>query len=68
MLHLIDFGPFRIKRSLESGHLIDTNLKREALSLVDKIQWEDKGPELAVAFGGEEGGGGGSHEDDEYRY
>uniref|UniRef100_A0A0K8S4Z8 Brix domain-containing protein n=1 Tax=Lygus hesperus TaxID=30085 RepID=A0A0K8S4Z8_LYGHE len=58
----------RIKQSLETGHVIDTNLRREALSLVDKVQWEDKGPELAAAYGGEDGGGGGTHQDDEYRW
>jgi U3 small nucleolar ribonucleoprotein protein IMP4 len=57
----------KIKKSLEVGVPIDTNLKKEALNLVQKLQWEDKGPELSVALGTEEGGACGTHEDDEYR-
>ncbi|XP_022184237.1 U3 small nucleolar ribonucleoprotein protein IMP4 [Nilaparvata lugens] len=58
----------RLKRSLEEGTQIDTDLRRHALKFVDKVQWDDKGPELAVALGTESGGGGINHEDDEYRW
>lgn len=58
----------RIKRSLEDGNPIDTNLRKEALNLVDKLQWEDEGPRLAESLGTEEGGACRSHEDDEYRW
>lgn len=58
----------RIKQSLESGTLIDTNLRKQALKLVDNLQWEDEGPKLAAAIGTEEGGTCLSHEDDEYRW
>uniref|UniRef100_A0A1B6DSS8 Brix domain-containing protein n=1 Tax=Clastoptera arizonana TaxID=38151 RepID=A0A1B6DSS8_9HEMI len=57
----------RIKHSLETGVPIEPNLKKSALNLVDKIAWEDQGPQLASAVGTEEGGGG-SQEDDEYRW
>lgn len=58
-----------MKRCLEQGAPIDNNLKRNALSLVDKIQWEDKGPEMSAGLGTEEGGACGlSHQDDEYRW
>lgn len=57
----------RIKRSLETGTPIETTLKKDAVDLVHKLDWEDKGPSLAVALGTEEGGGG-SQEDDEYRW
>lgn len=57
----------RIKRSLESGSTIDTTLRKEAVDLVHKLDWEDNGPSHAVSLGTEEGGGG-SAEDDEYRW
>ncbi|XP_014241306.1 U3 small nucleolar ribonucleoprotein protein IMP4 [Cimex lectularius] len=58
----------KIKRSLEQGVPIVTNLRKEALNLVDKVQWEDEGPKRAVDIGTEVGGAGGTHEDDEYRW
>uniref|UniRef100_A0A1B6FD22 Brix domain-containing protein n=1 Tax=Cuerna arida TaxID=1464854 RepID=A0A1B6FD22_9HEMI len=57
----------RIKRSLEQGTTIETTLRKEAVDIVHKLDWEDSGPKLAVALGTEEGGGG-SQEDDEYRW
>lgn len=57
----------KIKRSLETGTKIETTLRKEAVDLVHKLDWEDKGPTLSVALGTEEGGGG-SQEDDEYRW
>ncbi|XP_046667578.1 U3 small nucleolar ribonucleoprotein protein IMP4 [Homalodisca vitripennis] len=57
----------RIKRSLEQGTTIETTLRKEAVNIVHKLDWEDSGPKLAVALGSEEGGGG-SQEDDEYRW
>ncbi|XP_073991722.1 U3 small nucleolar ribonucleoprotein protein IMP4 isoform X1 [Rhodnius prolixus] len=58
----------RIKRSLDEGSKIDTHLRKEALSLVNKIQWEDEGPKLSSLLGTEEGGSCGTHVDDEYRW
>ncbi|XP_015601263.1 U3 small nucleolar ribonucleoprotein protein IMP4 [Cephus cinctus] len=58
----------RIKRSLEENVPIHPDLRRTALSLQKKIEWEDAGPELAVAIGTEEGGALASNEDDEYRW
>jgi U3 small nucleolar ribonucleoprotein protein IMP4 len=58
----------RLKRSLEQNLPIQTDLKKQALELQRKVDWEDKGPELAVTLGNETGGGGESHEDDEYRW
>jgi U3 small nucleolar ribonucleoprotein protein IMP4 len=57
----------RIKLCLEENLPIHTDLKRGALDIQRKLEWEDKGPELAVAMGTEVGGGGSSHED-EYRW
>lgn len=58
----------RLKRSLEHNLPIQTDLKKQALELQRKLDWEDKGPELAVQLGNETGGGGETHEDDEYRW
>ncbi|XP_014292244.1 U3 small nucleolar ribonucleoprotein protein IMP4 [Halyomorpha halys] len=58
----------RIKQSLDTGTLIDTNLRKQALKLVDNLQWEDQGPKLAATIGTEEGGTCLNHEDDEYRW
>ncbi|KAG8288321.1 snoRNA-binding rRNA-processing protein imp4 [Homalodisca vitripennis] len=46
----------RIKRSLEQGTTIETTLRKEAVNIVHKLDWEDSGPKLAVALGSEEGG------------
>ncbi|XP_075235727.1 U3 small nucleolar ribonucleoprotein IMP4 [Lycorma delicatula] len=66
--HSIQEKKERLKRSLEEGTPIHTDLKKRALRLVDKSQWDDKGPALAVAIGTASGGGGETHEDDEYRW
>lgn len=58
----------RLKRSLDQHLPIQTDLKRDALDLQRKLDWDDKGPELAVTLGNETGGAGGTHEDDEYRW
>ena len=58
----------KIKNSLETGAPIDTNLKNQALNLVDNLQWEDEGPKLAAAIGAEEGGTCSTNVDDEYRW
>lgn len=57
----------KIKRSLTHGVQIETDLKKDAINLVHKLDWEDQGPKLSVALGTEEGGGG-SQLDDEYRW
>ncbi|CAG2055115.1 unnamed protein product [Timema podura] len=58
----------RLKNSLEHNTPIQTDLKKNALDLQKKLEWEDEGPQRAVAIGTEVGGGGGTHEDDEYRW
>lgn len=58
----------RLKQCLEENLILHTDLKRNALDLQKKLEWEDKGPELAVTMGTEGGGSGGTHEDDEYRW
>nr|CAD7403110.1 unnamed protein product [Timema cristinae]CAD7427549.1 unnamed protein product [Timema monikensis]CAD7571774.1 unnamed protein product [Timema californicum] len=58
----------RLKNSLEQNTPIQTDLKKNALDLQKKLEWEDEGPQRAVAIGTEVGGGGGTHEDDEYRW
>ncbi|XP_063216158.1 U3 small nucleolar ribonucleoprotein protein IMP4 [Bacillus rossius redtenbacheri] len=58
----------RLKQSLEENVPIQTDLRKNALQLQKKIDWEDEGPQRAVAIGTEVGGGGGTHEDDEYRW
>lgn len=68
MMRAIQEKKERLKRSLDENLPIQTDLRRSALELQEKLEWEDKGPELAVAIGTESGGGGVSHEDDEYRW
>ncbi|XP_035740351.1 U3 small nucleolar ribonucleoprotein protein IMP4-like [Vespa mandarinia] len=58
----------KLKRSLEENIPIHPDLRKSALSLQQKIEWEDLGPELAVTMGTEVGGTVASHEDDEYRW
>jgi len=58
----------RLKRALEDGTKIDTDLQRSALSIQRSLKWDDKAPELAAAIGGESGGTGVSSQDDEYRW
>ncbi|XP_044017563.1 U3 small nucleolar ribonucleoprotein protein IMP4 [Aphidius gifuensis] len=57
-----------IKKSLDNNTPIHPDLRKSALHLQRKSEWEDAGPELAVAQGTEMGGTTGDHEDDEYRW
>ncbi|XP_014209757.1 U3 small nucleolar ribonucleoprotein protein IMP4 [Copidosoma floridanum] len=67
-LKLIQEKKDKIKRCLEENVPIQTDLRKEALLLQKKIEWEDAGPELAIAQGTEMGGVVGNNEDDEYRW
>ncbi|XP_059472141.1 U3 small nucleolar ribonucleoprotein protein IMP4 [Neocloeon triangulifer] len=58
----------RLKKSLEQNLPIHTDLKRDALQLQKKLDWEDQGPQVAAVVGDETGGAAGTHEDDEYRW
>ncbi|KAI4480726.1 hypothetical protein M0802_014080 [Mischocyttarus mexicanus] len=58
----------KIKRSLNENIPIHPDLKKSALSLQEKLDWEDLGPQLSTTIGTEVGGTGLSHEDDEYRW
>ncbi|KAG7213981.1 hypothetical protein KM043_001356 [Ampulex compressa] len=58
----------KLKRSLENNVPIHSDLRKNALHVQRKIEWEDAGPEMALAMGTEMGGTLGSHEDDEYRW
>lgn len=58
----------KLRRSLEENIPIHSHLRKNALQLQEKLEWEDAGPEMAVAIGTEEGGTVGSNEDDEYRW
>ncbi|XP_015521650.1 U3 small nucleolar ribonucleoprotein protein IMP4 [Neodiprion pinetum] len=58
----------RLKHSLEENTPIHHDLRKNALHLQKKIEWEDAGPEMAVAISTEMGGAIGTHEDDEYRW
>ncbi|XP_053989019.1 U3 small nucleolar ribonucleoprotein protein IMP4 [Hylaeus anthracinus] len=58
----------KLRRSLEENIPIHPNLRKDALQIQKRLEWEDAGPELAVALGTETGGALGSHEDDEYRW
>ncbi|XP_067003898.2 U3 small nucleolar ribonucleoprotein protein IMP4 [Anabrus simplex] len=58
----------RLKRSLEENLPIQTDLKKKALELQKKLEWEDSGPQLSAVVGTDEGGAVGTHEDDEYRW
>ena len=58
----------RLKRSLDENKRIPTDLQKEALSLQNRLKWDDGGPELAAAYGTEEGNAGKSSWDDEYRW
>ncbi|XP_076378116.1 U3 small nucleolar ribonucleoprotein IMP4 [Megalopta genalis] len=57
----------KLKRSLEENIPIHPDLRKDALRVQKSLEWEDAGPEMAVAMGTEMGGTLGSHEDDEYR-
>ncbi|CAG7822336.1 unnamed protein product [Allacma fusca] len=58
----------RLRRALEENKSIDTDLRKNALSLQKSLRWEDKAPELAASLGDESGGTGVSSQDDEYRW
>ncbi|XP_008547596.1 U3 small nucleolar ribonucleoprotein protein IMP4 [Microplitis mediator] len=58
----------KLKKSLENNIPIHPDLRKDALYLQRKLDWEDAGPEMAVALGTEMGGTTGTHEDDEYRW
>lgn len=58
----------RLKSCLNENMYIHTDLKKDALQLQDKLEWEDSGPEYAARMGTETGGASGTHEDDEYRW
>ncbi|XP_012217107.1 U3 small nucleolar ribonucleoprotein protein IMP4 [Linepithema humile] len=59
----------KLKRNLEENVPIHPDLRKSALHVQRKIEWEDAGPEMAVAMGTEMGGGAVANpEDDEYRW
>jgi len=59
----------RLKRSLDEGIPIHGDLRRDALSLQDKLKWNDEGPSAAAAISGVSGGANTANsQDDEYRY
>jgi len=58
----------RLKKSLDNNLPIQTDLKRDALGLQKKLDWDDQGPQVAATVGDESGGAAGTHEDDEYRW
>uniref|UniRef100_A0A6M2DFE0 Putative ribosome bioproteinsis protein rpf1 n=1 Tax=Xenopsylla cheopis TaxID=163159 RepID=A0A6M2DFE0_XENCH len=58
-----------LKRSLEENVTIHGDIKKKALHLQKKIEWEDDGPKQAAAIGGASGGSNTlDSQDDEYRY
>ncbi|XP_013141955.1 PREDICTED: U3 small nucleolar ribonucleoprotein protein IMP4 [Papilio polytes] len=59
----------QLKRSLEENIPIHGDLRKEALALQKRIEFEDKGPEKAAVIGGFSGGANTANsQDDEYRY
>lgn len=59
----------RIKKSLEEHTPIHGNLKKDALSLQNKLKFTDEGPKQAAAMSGVSGGANTlNSQDDEYRY
>jgi U3 small nucleolar ribonucleoprotein protein IMP4 len=58
----------RLKKSLDNNLPIQTDLKRDALGLQKKLDWDDQGPQVAATVGDESGGAAATHEDDEYRW
>ncbi|XP_031351599.1 U3 small nucleolar ribonucleoprotein protein IMP4 [Photinus pyralis] len=58
----------RIKKSLDQNIAIHGDLRKSAISYQRKLEWEDSGPQAAVAIGGESGGAFANSQDDEYRY
>ncbi|XP_020286270.1 U3 small nucleolar ribonucleoprotein protein IMP4 [Pseudomyrmex gracilis] len=58
----------KLKRNLDENTPIHPDLRKSALHVQKRIEWEDAGPEMAVAMGTEMGGAVVNHEDDEYRW
>jgi len=58
----------RVRNALASNRLLDTDVKRDALELAKAGQWDDAGPEQAIAQGGAGGGTLANSQDDEYRW
>ncbi|XP_055525893.1 U3 small nucleolar ribonucleoprotein protein IMP4 [Wyeomyia smithii] len=59
----------KIKRALEDHTPIHGDLKKDALTLQDKLKWNDEGPKRAVEIAGVSGGANTANsQDDEYRY
>ncbi|XP_028164715.1 U3 small nucleolar ribonucleoprotein protein IMP4 [Ostrinia furnacalis] len=59
----------QIKKSLEENIPIHGDLRKEALALQKRIDYEDKGPERAAVIGGFSGGANTlNSQDDEYRF
>ncbi|KOB78223.1 U3 small nucleolar ribonucleoprotein component [Operophtera brumata] len=59
----------QLKKSLEENIPIHGDLRKEALKLQKRIEFEDKGPERAAVIGGFSGGANTqSSQDDEYRF
>ncbi|XP_055617110.1 U3 small nucleolar ribonucleoprotein protein IMP4 [Toxorhynchites rutilus septentrionalis] len=59
----------KIKKALENHTQIHGDLKADALTLQDKLKWNDEGPKRAAEIGGISGGANtADSQDDEYRY
>ncbi|XP_043468571.1 U3 small nucleolar ribonucleoprotein protein IMP4 [Leptopilina heterotoma] len=58
----------KLKKSLEENVPIHPDLRKTALHLQRKAEWEDAGPQLAMTMGTEMGGALGDSKDDEYRW
>ncbi|KAF5300589.1 hypothetical protein FQA39_LY19137 [Lamprigera yunnana] len=58
----------RIKEEFRAKCTDSVRLRKDALRLQRKAEWEDSGPEAAVLIGGESGGAFANSQDDEYRY
>jgi len=59
----------RLKKALDEHHVIDSDLRKDALTLQESLDWDDEGPKLAANLGDETGGGGlMTSADDEYRW
>jgi len=57
----------RLRQALDENRLIDSDLKKSALSLQKSLKWDDGAPALAATIGDQSGGTGISSQDDEYR-
>jgi U3 small nucleolar ribonucleoprotein protein IMP4 len=47
----------KVKKALDNSHILPSTLRKEAISIADKLDWDDEGGEGIV-----------NHEDDEYRW